>query len=73
LEEKTGPAAEQYKSELIQRMLHILPDVMTNQFGNYLCQKMFEVACDDDIRKLMNYVLAHSFQVSASMHGTRAM
>jgi len=54
-------------------MLHILPDVMTNQFGNYLCQKMFEVACDDDIRKLMNYVLAHSFQVSASMHGTRAM
>lgn len=46
---------------------------MTNQFGNYLCQKMFEVASDDDIRKLMNYVLAHSFQVSASMHGTRAM
>ena len=46
---------------------------MTNQFGNYLCQKMFEVASDNDIRKLMNYVLAHSFQVSASMHGTRAM
>ena len=73
LEEKTGLAADAYKTELVTRMLHILPDVMTNQFGNYLCQKMFEVSSDEDIRKLMDYVLPHSFQISASMHGTRAM
>ena len=34
---------------------------------------MFEVSSDGDIRKLMDYVLPHSYQVSASMHGTRAM
>ena len=46
---------------------------MDNQFGNYLCQKMFEVATDASLRKLLDYVLSHCFQVSASMHGTRAM
>ena len=34
---------------------------------------MFEESSDGDIRKLMDYVLPHSYQVSASMHGTRAM
>jgi len=46
LEEKTDDPqrASNFAAALVQVMLDILPDVMINQFGNYLCQKLIEVA-----------------------------
>ena len=46
LEEKTDDPkrASNFAAALVHVMLDILPDVMINQFGNYLCQKLIEVA-----------------------------
>ena len=33
-----------FSSALIHVMIDFLPEVMSNQFGNYLCQKLIEVA-----------------------------
>lgn len=54
-------------------MINILPDVMTNQFGNYLCQKLIEVSSDQSLRKLVHAILPSVVEVSMDLHGTRAI
>ncbi len=54
-------------------MLDILPDVMTNQFGNYLCQKLIEVAPAPSIKKLVHACLPSLVEVAMDLHGTRAI
>jgi hypothetical protein len=51
----------------------ILPDVMANQFGNYLCQKIIEVSEVSELRSMIQVILPHIFDISTSVHGTRAM
>lgn len=54
-------------------MLDILPDVMTNQFGNYLCQKLIEVAPTSSLKQLVHACLSSVVEVSMDLHGTRAI
>ncbi len=51
----------------------LLPDVMANQFGNYLCQKIIEVSAQAELRQIVRAILPHIFEISTSVHGTRAM
>jgi len=46
LEEKSADHADvsSFAAALVHLTLDILPEIMTNQFGNYLCQKLIEVA-----------------------------
>ena len=39
-----------FAGALIYCMLDILPEAMTNQFGNYLCQKLIEVSSVETIK-----------------------
>jgi hypothetical protein len=54
-------------------MLPILPSVMTNQFGNYLCQKIIEMADSDALHKIVMSVLGQIVDISLNIHGTRAI
>jgi hypothetical protein len=51
----------------------ILPEVMANQFGNYLCQKIIEVSEVSELRSIILAILPHIFDISTSVHGTRAI
>jgi pumilio RNA-binding family len=54
-------------------MSAFLAEVMSNQFGNYLCQKIIEVSKEHDLRLIVNTISTHIFDISTSIHGTRAM
>jgi len=62
-----------FATALIHVMLDIMPDVMTNQFGNYLCQKLIEVAPVSSLKQLVHACLPSLVEVSMDLHGTRAM
>lgn len=40
-----------------QSVLPILKDLMTDQFGNYLCQKIMEVASDEYLMDIVENIL----------------
>ena len=62
-----------FASALIHVMLDIMPEVMTNQFGNYLCQKLIEVAPVSGLKQLVQACLPSLVEVSMDLHGTRAI
>ena len=54
-------------------MLDILPDAMTNQFGNYLCQKLIEVSSKETLKLLIHAILPSIVNISMNLHGTRVI
>jgi len=46
---------------------------MSNQFGNYLCQKIIEVSSQRDLTVIVHSILPKATSISMSVHGTRAM
>jgi pumilio RNA-binding family len=46
---------------------------MTDQFGNYLCQKIMEVASDDYLKDIVDNILDSINQVVINVHGTRSV
>ena len=54
-------------------MLPILPSVMVNQFGNYLCQKIIEMADPETLNKIVMSTLGQIVDISLNIHGTRAI
>lgn len=49
------------------------PELMTDPFGNYLCQKILEVANDEQISGIVESVSNELVGISLNMHGTRAV
>lgn len=54
-------------------MFDVLSDVMMNQFGNYLCQKLIEVCDVPALKQLVKSVLPSLVEVSMDLHGTRCI
>jgi len=46
---------------------------MSDPFGNYLCQKLFEVCNDAQRTELVRIVAPTLVQISLNQHGTRAV
>ena len=46
---------------------------MLDQFGNYLSQKIFEVANDEELKTLIDIILPSIVDISMNVHGTRAV
>ena len=67
----TGP--DFFVRSLLLTMLDILPQVMTNQFGNYLCQKIIEVCQVKNLKQFVDAVLPSIVEISMDIHGTRAI
>jgi len=49
------------------------PDLMSDPFGNYLCQKLFEVCNDMQRTELVKIVAPTIVSISLNQHGTRAV
>lgn len=62
-----------FAGALIYCMLDILPEAMTNQFGNYLCQKLIEVSSVETIKQLIHAILPQIVDISMNLHGTRVI
>ncbi|KDN49895.1 ARM repeat-containing protein [Tilletiaria anomala UBC 951] len=48
-------------------------ELMTDPFGNYLCQKMLEYCTDDQRNLIVESVAGELVTISLNMHGTRAV
>lgn len=46
--------------------------LMTDPFGNYLCQKLIEVINDEQLGQLLDRIASDIPFISLNMHGTRA-
>lgn len=46
---------------------------MADPFGNYLCQKLFEVMDANELERLLPLVSEKVFDISIGTHGTRSV
>lgn len=49
------------------------PELMTDPFGNYLCQKLLEYSTDEQRSAMIETVATDLVGISLNMHGTRAV
>ena len=54
-------------------MKPVLMNAMGDQFGNYLCQKIIEVADPTTLSQFVKQILDNIGDISANQHGTRAV
>ena len=59
--------------KLIENTLPFFQTLMVDQFGNYLTQKMFEVAKPQNIAQVVASVLHELPSIASNVHGTRAV
>lgn len=48
-------------------------ELMTDPFGNYLCQRLFEYCDDSDRTRLVENASRDMFNIATNQHGTRAL
>ena len=58
---------------LINNMIPILANIMSNQFGNYLCQKIIEISDSQTLSIIVNSLQQSIVDVSLNIHGTRVV
>lgn len=46
---------------------------MSNQFGNYLCQKIIEMSDSFTLKQIVDSVISQIVDISLNIHGTRAV
>ena len=73
LEENEAEKREVFAASLVHIMSEVLPEVMMNQFGNYLCQKLIEVCSVDSLKLLVKAVVPSLVDISMDLHGTRCI
>ncbi|KAI7876723.1 ARM repeat-containing protein [Lichtheimia hyalospora FSU 10163] len=74
LEESDNDDHRQHHLQMIldEVQLHFV-ELMTEPFGNYLCQKLIEHCDDDQLDLLVDTVAPDILRISLNMHGTRAV
>ncbi|EGE03881.1 RNA-binding protein [Trichophyton equinum CBS 127.97] len=55
-----------------ETQIHVV-ELMTDPFGNYLCQKLLEFTNDEQRTGLINIAAPHLVQIALNQHGTRAL
>ena len=63
---------EQTQHIFLETRPHII-ELMTDPFGNYLCQKLFEHCSDDQRTALINTASPSLVPIALNQHGTRAL
>ncbi|KAL1920195.1 uncharacterized protein VTP21DRAFT_1341 [Calcarisporiella thermophila] len=69
LEEKSRRACELVFNEVVDHF----SELMTDPFGNYLCQKLLEHCTDEQRTVLVDRVAPDLVAISMNLHGTRAV
>jgi len=62
-----------FRHALIQTVTPYFADLMMDQFGNYLSQKILEVSDAQEIKGIIGTILPTITEISTNIHGTRAI
>jgi hypothetical protein len=63
----------EFKAALVQAITPFFADLMVDQFGNYLSQKIFEVSTHEEIVLITEVIKPCLVDISMNVHGTRAV
>ncbi|RXW18444.1 hypothetical protein EST38_g7413 [Candolleomyces aberdarensis] len=73
LQKKLEEGAPEHRDMIFRETFSHFPELMTDPFGNYLCQKLLEYATDDQRNLICESVAQDLVNISLNMHGTRAV
>jgi Pumilio-family RNA binding repeat len=62
-----------FRKAFIQAVTPFFAELMMDQFGNYLSQKVLEVSTSQDIKAVIGTILPSISDISMNIHGTRAI
>eukprot|EP00477_Mikrocytos_mackini_P001568 GAHX01001687.1.p1 GENE.GAHX01001687.1~~GAHX01001687.1.p1 ORF type:complete len:553 (-),score=101.89 GAHX01001687.1:85-1743(-) len=64
---------EETFSVVLNYLLDNFPEIATNAFGNYLCQKIIEIISMEDLWLIVKMIEDNIFFYALDMHGTRVL
>lgn len=73
LQKKLEEGVPTYRDMIFAETFSHFADLMTDPFGNYLCQKMLEFCTDEQRDLIVESVSSELVTISLNMHGTRAV
>lgn len=73
LQKKLEEGVPAYRDMIFSETFEHFAELMTDPFGNYLCQKMLEYCTDDQRNRIVESVASELVTISLNMHGTRAV
>jgi len=73
LQKKLEEQNEKYVNLIYKEIFTHFSELMTDPFGNYLCQKLLEHCKDDQRTSIVENVASSLVNISLNMHGTRAV
>jgi hypothetical protein len=73
LQKKLEEGVPAYRDMIFRETFAHFTELMTDPFGNYLCQKMLEFCTDEQRNVIVEAVAPELVSISLNMHGTRAV
>jgi hypothetical protein len=73
LQKKLEEGNPSYRDMIFTETFSHFAELMTDPFGNYLCQKMLEYCTDEQRNLIVESVAPDLVNISLNMHGTRAV
>lgn len=73
LQKKLEEGVPEHRDMIFRETFGHFADLMTDPFGNYLCQKLLEFSTDDQRNVICESVAQDLVNISLNMHGTRAV
>ncbi|KAF8633957.1 hypothetical protein AX15_001139 [Amanita polypyramis BW_CC] len=73
LQKKLEEGVAEHRDMIFRETFAHFADLMTDPFGNYLCQKLLEYCTDEQRNLICESVAQDLFNISLNMHGTRAV
>uniref|UniRef100_A0A8H7Y5R9 PUM-HD domain-containing protein n=1 Tax=Psilocybe cubensis TaxID=181762 RepID=A0A8H7Y5R9_PSICU len=72
LQKKLEEGVPEHRDMIFRETFGHFADLMTDPFGNYLCQKLLEFSTDEQRNVICESVAQDLVNISLNMHGTRA-
>ncbi|KAG6837202.1 hypothetical protein H0H93_013070 [Arthromyces matolae] len=73
LQKKLEEGIPEHRDMIFMETFKHFAELMTDPFGNYLCQKLLEYSTDEQRNRLCDSVAQDLVNISLNMHGTRAV
>ncbi|KAG6857647.1 hypothetical protein H0H87_010216 [Tephrocybe sp. NHM501043] len=73
LQKKLEEGVPEHRDMIFRETFGHFPELMTDPFGNYLCQKLLEYSTDEQRNGICDSVAKDLVNISLNMHGTRAV
>ncbi|KAG9116803.1 hypothetical protein FRC07_007447, partial [Ceratobasidium sp. 392] len=73
LQKKLEEGVPEHRDIIFHKTFSLFAELMTDPFGNYLCQKLLEYSTDEQRSMICKLVAHDSVGIPLNMHGTRAV